>query len=212
MASKTAALLSIAYFMAVTVCGISAQVYNLQDFNPYQQQQRQPQQPQQVQPQLNYQQYLQQLQEQPQPQQQYQYNQPQPAQPQQPYTKPGKVTGYEPQDLIPKVESPLNDLDKSQGNPQYVDFINKLYRFDRSKPALQNNSRQKRALIFRPLFVYRQQKARKEKIAAQKQPEKAAVQANKSQLYKDKDNHVYQEYNSYYDPYRYGQRYPYRNY
>lgn len=199
--SSKAALLSIAYFLAVTVCRVSAQVYNLQDFNPYQQQQQQ--QHQQVQPQLNY------LQPQ---QQQYQYQQQQQAQPQQPYTQPGKVTGYEPQDLIPKVDSPLKDLEKSQENPQYVDFINKLYRFDRTKPALQNHSRQKRALIFRPLFVYRQQKAHKERVSTEKNSARAAVSANKSQLYKDKDNRVYQEYNSYYDPYRYGQQYPYRNY
>lgn len=151
-----------------------------------------------------------------------QYVQPHQQQFQQPQIQPqnpGKLTGYEAQDLIPQVQSPLAKPDRSQGNPQYVDFINNLYRFDRTKPALQFDSgvnqhqRQKRAIIFRPMFVYKQQKVHKEKVNAEKKAAAAAsVAANQSPHYKDKQNNVYKEYNSFYEPYRYGQRYPYRNY
>ena len=138
---------------------------------------------------------------------------------------PEKLTGYEARDVIPTGENPLKNPAKVQGDAKYVDFINTLYRFDRSKPALQfdeqpQQQRFKRAIIFRPMFVYKQQKVRKEKINAQRaqeaasnapQPSKGShVAANQSPYYKDKDNRVYKEYNSFYEPYRYGQRFPYR--
>lgn len=200
---RSTLLLSFACAVALAVSGVSAQ----QGFNSihgYNQ---------------NYQQYQQQPQYQAQqPQQQFKQQQQQQIQPQ----HPGKVTGYQPEDVIPQVTSPLNNRAQSQGNPQYVDFINKLYRFDRTKPALQfeGNRRQKRAIIFRPMFVYKQQKVKKERVQAEKQasaqsaiPSKASgVPANQSQYYKDKQNHAFKEYNSFYEPYRYGQRYPYRNY
>lgn len=186
------------------------QGYNAQDQYQQQQQQQYSQQPQPTYKQ--YQQSLQQYQTQPQQQQQYQ---------------PTEKIGFETPDLLPAGKSPLKNLDEAQGNRQYVDFINQLYRLDRTKPALhfdnhgrqarqvsdESHSRQKRAIIFRPMFVYRQQKLRKERISGQKTtpaPPKTEVSANKSQLYKDKQNHVYREYNSFYDPYRYGQRFPYR--
>lgn len=192
----TTALLSIASILAVIISGSSAQ----QGYN--------------IQPQYNngYQpQYQQQ-------QQQVQYQQPQYQQQQQSQTAPqhpGKVTGYDAQDVIPQVVSPLKNIEESQGNGQYVDFINQLYRFDRTKTAL--NHRQKRAIIFRPLFVYKQQKVHREKVREQKDLNAAAnarssssISANQSPQYKDSQNNVYREYNSFYEPYRYGQRYPYR--
>lgn len=150
--------------------------------------------------------------------QQWQYTQNyQPVQQiQQPVPTPGKVTGYDANAVIPRVANPLNNLHESQSNPQYVDFINQLYRFDRTKSALQHESqhRQKRAIIFRPMFVYKQQKVKKEKVKAAKDAGVSSERpvANQAQYYKDKQNHVYKEYNSFYEPYRYGQRYPYRNY
>lgn len=179
--SSRTAILTIACLLAVTIPARAQRVYNqYQDYQQDYQQGYQQQYPQQV------------VQQQPQIAE--------------------KVTGYDAQDVIPQGGSPLKSPDQSQGNQQYVDFINKLYRFDRTKPALQfesGNGRQKRALVFRPMFVYKQQKVRREKVKAEKQA--SSVPANQSPHYKDKDNHVYREYNSFYDPYRYGQRYPYQN-
>lgn len=186
-------LFTIAYSMAILIINSEAQqVYNLQGYQ---------------QPQHGYQNY-----------QPYPYQQPQQTLAVEQAQHPGKVTGYDAQAVIPPNGSPLKNLDESQGNPKYVDFINTLYRHDRTKQALhyeENQHRQKRALVFRPMFVYKQQKVHKEKVKAEREAEAAnrgSVAANQSPHYKDKQNNVYREYNSFYDPYRYGQRYPYRNY
>lgn len=196
-------VLTISAVSAQPAFDYNAQPQQYQGYNP-QAQYEQPQYSQPQQPQPTYQQYQQSQQYQVQPQQQQ-------------YQPPAQKIGFEAQDIVPAGKSPLKNLEEAQGNRQYVDFINQLYRLDRTKPALQFDShhRQRRAIIFRPMFVYRQQKLRKERITAQKTtpaPAKAEVAANQSQLYKDKQNHVYREYNSFYDPYRYGQRFPYRNY
>lgn len=164
------------------------------------------QQVQQQQPQQQFQQpRQQQFQNRFQPQQ---FGFPEQQTPSQPLRRAEKVAGLETQDVVPKQDSPLKNPGRAQSNPQYVDFINQLYRFDRTKPSLQH--RQKRALIFRPLFVYRQQKAQKQKVQAEQSAPSSPV-SNQSQHYKDDKNKVYREYNSFYEPYRYGQRYPYRN-
>lgn len=150
------------------------------------------------------------------------------------------IIQYDNADIVPPGESPLKNLDKVQDNRQYVDFINELYRFDKTKDPLKfdankkvttttidltpeynpdyyegSHSRRKRTLIFRPLFVYREQQVRRERVKAEvttTQTPKRSIPANKSQLYKDRKNKVYKEHNSFYDPYRYGQRFPYRQY
>lgn len=211
-------LLQMTMFKRTTLPSIAALVLAVAIIGSNAQQGYQLQQPQYN---IGYQQY-QQPQVQFEPQRQHQPQQQQHQVPEQqfqtqPQVHPGKVTGYNAQDLIPQGGSPLKDLEQSQGNGQYVDFINQLYRFDRTKTALHH--RQKRALVFRPMFVYRQQKVRKERVQAEKaaaasaeqQSKTSYVSANQSPHYKDNQNQVYREYNSYYEPYRYGQRYPYRN-
>ncbi|XP_055920679.1 uncharacterized protein LOC129952219 isoform X1 [Eupeodes corollae] len=81
--------------------------------------------------------------------------------------------------------SPLQKPESLQSRP-YFDFLSTLYRHDEGKKSLFVNppryrrepvqapvrsfrsgsgqSRQKRAVVFRPLFVYRQQEIRKQKI------------------------------------------------
>lgn len=78
----------------------------------------------------------------------------------------------------------------------------------------QQSGRQKRALIFRPMFVYKQQQVKKERVQMEKKKQQeaaaaATIAANKAQTYKDKDNNKFKEYNTYYEPYRYGSQYPY---
>lgn len=80
--------------------------------------------------------------------------------------------------------SPLYRKESFESKP-YVDFLSVLYHRDAGKkslftqtprsrrttflpPALvPGQSRQKRAIVFRPLFVYRQQEIRKQKIQSQ---------------------------------------------
>lgn len=87
----------------------------------------------------------------------------------------------------------------------------------------QTHKIRKRAITFRPLFVYKQQSIKKQRIKAeqqqQQQPQQPQQQqhyhsptyvpANKSPTYTDSNNIIRQEYNPYYAPYQYGQRYPY---
>lgn len=54
--------------------------------------------------------------------------------------------------------------------PEYTDFLKLLYNNDQKQKFHRdiNNSRYKRALVFRPLFVYREQEIRKTKIKEQR--------------------------------------------
>lgn len=78
--------------------------------------------------------------------------------------------------------TPLEMKEESFKSKEYFDFLNHLYRHDRTKADLfegnpteaqptfvhpdssYTQQRQKRAIIFRPLFVYRQQQIKKQKL------------------------------------------------
>ncbi|XP_073813171.1 limostatin isoform X2 [Musca autumnalis] len=94
-------------------------------------------------------------------------------------------------DSIPSVlsyNSPLRQPQNLQSRP-YIDFLSTLYRNDKDKSNLYRNYRSKRevdidgselnksgseeprsrrAIVFRPLFVYRQQQVRRQQLAAQR--------------------------------------------
>lgn len=81
--------------------------------------------------------------------------------------------------------SPLRQPDSLRSRP-YYDFLSTLYRHDSDKSQLfrpyqrqrreavnaprtfLNNERSKRAILFRPLFVYKQQQVRKQQIQDQR--------------------------------------------
>lgn len=134
---------------------------------------------------------------------------------------------------FPEIYSPLKE--DSVKTDEYKDFIHQLYRFDKEKhivlrrdttvqeaneaDEVKNNIRKKRTLIFRPVFVYKQQQIKKQKVIAAKkkiqeqkkqQVASSSVPANSSPHFVDSNNREYQQYNPYYYPYQYGQRYPYR--
>ncbi|XP_055707600.1 uncharacterized protein LOC129804371 [Phlebotomus papatasi] len=138
-------------------------------------------------------------------------------------------------EFFPVAESPLK---KPVHSAEYVDFINKLYGHDTSKKPLtldtlpvnplrelpeedfEDHARDKRAIIFRPLFVYRQQQVRRQKLKEkrkQQQPQKSSSSSKPSVIVPANTSHfivhnnkLYQQYNPYYAPYQYGQRYPYQ--
>ncbi|XP_059620247.1 uncharacterized protein LOC132264163 [Phlebotomus argentipes] len=146
-------------------------------------------------------------------------------------------------EFFPTAESPLT---KPIQSAEYVDFINKLYGHDHSKKPLtldaqasnveqvrdiseevvDDHVREKRAIIFRPLFVYRQQQVRRQKIKDQrKKQQQQKPQASQSSSSSSKpsvivpantshfivyNNKIYQQYNPYYAPYQYGQKFPYQ--
>ncbi|XP_005187927.1 uncharacterized protein LOC101897868 isoform X2 [Musca domestica] len=95
-------------------------------------------------------------------------------------------------DSIPSVlshNSPLRQPANLQSRP-YIDFLSNLYKNDKEKSNLYRNYRSKReviatvekpkleenvvqprnrrAIVFRPLFVYRQQQVRRQKLAAER--------------------------------------------
>ncbi|GAB0095537.1 hypothetical protein DMENIID0001_109320 [Sergentomyia squamirostris] len=142
-------------------------------------------------------------------------------------------------EFFPTAESPLKQPHHS---PEYVDFINKLYGHDSSKKPIAvdeptpgsrhlrdlsadkdlENLREKRAIIFRPLFVYKQQQIKKQKRKEDKQKQKPKPAAATTTTAKPPpripanhghyivyNNKIYTQYNPYYAPYQYGQRFPY---
>ncbi|XP_055687637.1 uncharacterized protein LOC129792536 [Lutzomyia longipalpis] len=140
-------------------------------------------------------------------------------------------------DFFPVADSPL---DKPIHSREYVDFINKLYSHDTSKipihldpettnerssrslseEELEDQVREKRAIIFRPLFVYKQQQIRREKLKDKRKQSQSTQQTttSKPNLYVPANhshyiiynNKVYTQYNPYYAPYQYGQKFPYQ--
>ncbi|XP_055380161.1 uncharacterized protein LOC129611195 [Condylostylus longicornis] len=79
-----------------------------------------------------------------------------------------------PQNFYVFKPSPLRNAQQFLQEPSYYSFLNTLYRHDKSKANLftnpppvqipsQNLNRRKRAVVFRPLFVYRQQEIKKQK-------------------------------------------------
>lgn len=76
------------------------------------------------------------------------------------------------------------------------------------------NGRTKRAVIFRPLFVYRQQQVKRQRISDrsdnnQKSSSKPKTES-KTKNSSSENQRLYQRYNPNYAPYQYGQSYPYR--
>ena len=79
---------------------------------------------------------------------------------------------------------------------EYADFISTLYHFDKTRIAPSrlrrhtvsatvgaNNKRQPRAIIFRPLFVYKQQEVRRRKGITDKPKQTVSAKPSAAQIY-----------------------------
>jgi hypothetical protein len=151
----------------------------------------------------------------------------------------------ETQDLFHNREPQISTSNVAQVSA-YDSFLRNLYKFDKNKNSdfevrkhltkrdtsavkegldqLKKTDRQGRVLLFRPLFVYRQQELKKQRYIEKKRqeqhlqvntkkpvelpsypPKKYQQSIHYLPILKGSDNKLYQSYDPYYTPYQYGQ-------